>query len=176
MAWSRGGLVHGGAVLVAPQDGGQVEAEAADVVGGDPVAQAADNHLVDNRVVAVQGVSAAAEIVIVSLGGEEVVNIVVEALEGEEGPVLVALRRVVEDHVQVDLDPVFVAVLDEPLELVALPVVLQAGGVAGIGGEEADGVVAPVVVELLPVHQPGVLHLVELEDGHQLHGVDPQLL
>ena len=81
----------------------------------------------------------------------------------------------VEHHVQVYFDTVFVAVLDEAFEFVALPVILQAGGIAGVGGEEADGVVPPVVVKLLSVHLPGVLHLVKLENGHQLHGVDPQL-
>ena len=65
---------------------------------------------------------------------------------------------------------------DEVFQLVALPVVLGAGGVAGVGGEEADSVVAPVVVELLAPHLPVVLHLVELKDGHELNGVDPQAL
>ena len=66
----QGGLVHGAAVLVPPQDGGQVEAETADVVGGDPVAQAVDDHLVYDGVVTVQGVATAAEIVVLAAGGE----------------------------------------------------------------------------------------------------------
>ncbi len=53
---------------------------------------------------------------------------------------------------------------------------LGGGGVAGVGGKEADGAVAPVVVELISVVLAVVLHLVELEDGHKLHSVYAQLL
>ena len=66
----EGGFVHRAAVLVPAQDRGQVKAEAADMVGGHPVAQAVDDHLVDNGVVAVQGVPAAAEIVVLPAGGK----------------------------------------------------------------------------------------------------------
>ena len=64
---------------------------------------------------------------------------------------------------------------DQLLELGALVVELGGGGVAGVGGEEADGVVAPVVEQLPAVHDALVRHLVKLEDGHQLHRVDTQL-
>ena len=172
----QGRLVHGGAVLVAPEYGGQIEPEPVHPVGGDPVAQAVHNHLVDHGVVAVEGVAAAAEVVVPPVRGEQVVDVVVKALEGEEGPLLIALGGVVEHHVQIDLDPPAVAVPDEVFQLVALPVILGAGGVAGVGGEEADGIVPPVVAQLLPVHLPVVLHLVKLEDGHQLDGVHTQAL
>ena len=145
------------------------------MVSGDPVAQAVQNHLPHDGVVAVDRVAAAAEIVVLPLRRQQVVDVVVKALEREEGPLFVALRRVVEHHVQVHLDTVLLECLDQTFQLVALPVVLRSGGIAGVGGEEADGVVPPVVVQLLAVHHPVILHLVKLEDGHQLHGVDPQL-
>ena len=34
--------------------------------------------------------------------------------------------------------------------------------------------IAPVIIQGIAVVLPVVLHLVELENGHQLHGVDPQ--
>ena len=172
----QGGIAHGGTVLAAAQDGGQIEAEAVDAVGGHPVAQAVQNHLPDDGVVAVHGVAAAGEVVILPVGGEQIVDVVVKALEGEEGAFFVALGGVVEHHVQIDLDAPAVASLNQPFELVALPVELGGGGVAGVGSEKADGAVAPVVVKGVSVHLPVVLHLIKLENGHQLDGVDPQLL
>ena len=126
--------------------------------------------------VAVEGVAAAAEIVVFSIGGEQVIDVVVKALEGEEGSPLVALGGVVEHNVQIDLHPQLVTGENQVFQLGALPVELQAGGVAGVGREKADGAVAPVVVELLPPRLPVILHLVKLKNGHQLDGVDPQLL
>ena len=126
--------------------------------------------------VAVHGIAAAGEVIVASVGGEEVVDIVVKALKGEHRAPLVPLRRVVEHHVQIDLDSPLMAGLNKALELVALPVVLGGGGVAGVGGEKAHRAVAPVVEQSLAVHLTEVLHLVKLEDGHQLDGVDPQLL
>ncbi len=126
--------------------------------------------------IAVERIAAAGEIVVIPLGGEQVVDVVVKALEGEEGAHLIALGGVVEHHVQVYLDPPLLAGPDEVFQLVPLPVILGGGGVAGVGGEKAHRAVAPVVIELLPVHLPVVQHLVELENGHELNGVHPQLL
>ena len=125
--------------------------------------------------VAVDRVAAAAEIIVLSLRRQQIVNIVVKALEGKEGSLLVAFRRVVEHHVQIHLYAVLLESPDEIFQLIALPVILPPGGIAGVGREKADGVVSPVVVQLLPIHHPVILHLVKLKDGHQLHGVDSQL-
>ena len=80
----------------------------------------------------------------------------------------------VEDHIQVHLDAPLVEGLDQLFQLVALPVVLGGGGVAGVGGEKAHRAVPPIIIQGIAVVLPVVLHLVELENGHQLHGVDPQ--
>ena len=55
--------------------------------------------------------------------------------------------------------------LDQVLKFIALPVILCAGCVAGVGGEKADRVVAPVIVQFLAVHHPVILHLVEAQAG-----------
>ena len=73
------------------------------------------------------------------------------------GPLLVALGGVVEHHVEEDLDAVAVQFLDERLQLVDLHAELAGGGVAGLGREEADGAVAPVVHQQLAVSGPGRL-------------------
>ena len=55
---SSGGLASGAPFWSATEDGGQVEAEAVDVVLGGPVAQAIEHHVADDRVVAVERVAA----------------------------------------------------------------------------------------------------------------------
>ncbi len=150
--------------------------EAVHPVGGHPVAQAVHDHLVDDGVVAVEGVAAAAEVIVPAVRGEQVVDVVVKALKGEEGPLFVALGGVVEHHVQIDLNALPVQGPDQLFQLVALVVVLQAGGIAGVGGEKADRAVPPVVAQLPALVDPVVLHLVKFEDGHQLHRVHAQAL
>ena len=171
-----GRLGHGLAVLVPCQYGGQVEAEPVHPVLCHPVAQAVDDEPAGHRVVAVQRVAAAAEIVIIPVRRQDIIDIIVDPLEGEAGAVVISLRRVVEHHVQDDLDSVLLQLVDQLLQLIPLMVVLHHGGIAGVGGEKAHRVVSPVIIELLPVHQSGVLHLIELKDGHQLHRVHPQVL
>ena len=82
----------------------------------------------------------------------------------------------VEYHVQVNLDAPLLAGLDKPFQLVALPVILRAGGIAGVGGEKAHRTVPPIIIQLLAVHLPVVQHLVKLKNRHQLHRIDPQRL
>ena len=168
-------LGEGPAVLVPAEDGGQVEPEPVHAVFHHPVAQAVQDEGPHKGMVAVQGVAHAREVVVLSVGREHVVDVVVQALEAEEGTALVALGRVVEHHVQDHVDAVGVQLPDEGLELTALAPGLGRGGRARVGRKEADRVVAPVVEQLAPVDFPAVGHLVELEDGHQLHGVDPQV-
>ena len=168
-------VVQGRAVLMPPQDAGQVEAEAVDAVAHRPVAQAFQDQLADDGVVAVQGIAAAAEIIVIAARREHIVHLVVEALEAEGGPLLVALGSVIEHHVQDHFYAVVVEGLDQHLQLIVL-VGFLIGDIVGVGGKEAHRIIAPVVQELLAVHLPGVDGLVEFEDGHQLHRVDPQLL
>ena len=125
--------------------------------------------------VAVEGIAHPGEVVILAVGGEHIVDVVVQALEGKEGALLVALGGVVDHHVQNNLNAVLVEGADQMLELGTLMVEFRGGGVAGVGGKEADGVVAPVVEQLPAVHDALVRHLVKLKNGHQLHRVDPQL-
>ena len=92
-------------------------AEAVDAVVCHPVAQAVQYQLLYHRMVAVQGVAAAAEVVVFAVRGEHVVDIVVKALKRKTGTVFVALRCVVEDHIEDDVNLVVVQCLDELFEL-----------------------------------------------------------
>ncbi len=175
-ALQQRGLVHRRAVLVPPQDRGQVEPETVHAVVDHPVAQAVQDHLLHDGMVAVERIATAAEIVIAPVGREHVVNVVVKAFEAEKRAVFVPLRRMVKYHVQDHLDPLGVERADQALKLVALMVVPVRGGIARVGREEADRVIAPVIQQALPVHLAAVAHLVKLEDRHQLDRVDPQFL
>ncbi len=87
---------------------------------------------------------------------------------------MVALRRVVVNHVENDLDPLLMEGLDHVLELLHL----LAGGAPGrgvlvVGREIGDGVVAPIVAQAA-VQQ--VLVVDELMDGQQLDRRDSEPL
>ena len=70
-----------------PQDAGQVKAEAVYPVVHRPVAQAFQNHLLDNGVIAVEGIAAAAEIIVIAVRRQHIINVIVKALEAEDtGP------------------------------------------------------------------------------------------
>ena len=96
--------------------------------------------------VAVQGIATAAEIVIFSVRRQHIVDVVVKAFEGKEGAVFISLGSMVKHYVQKYLDTVLVKDTDQVFQLITLPVILCAGSVAGVGGEEADCVISPVIV------------------------------
>ncbi len=157
------------------QDAGQVETEAVDAVIHCPIPQAFQNQLPDDGVVAVQGIAAAAEVVVVPVGRQHVVDLVVEAFETEGGALFVPFGGVVEHHVQNHFYAVVVKGLDQHFQLCALMIVFIICDIGGVGGEKAHGIVAPVVQKLFAVHLSGGYGLIELKDGHQLHRVDSQL-
>ena len=80
---------------------------------------------------------------------QPVVGGVVDAAEGQRGPQVVALGGVVVDHVEDHLDARLVQGADHGLELLHLLAADAAGRVGVVRGEEADGVVAPVVAQAL---------------------------
>ena len=106
------------AVAAAPEDRGQVEAEAVHVHLGHPVAQRGQDLEAHDRVVAVEGVPAARVVEVPpGLRVEEVVGRVVEPAPAEGGAPLVPLAGVVEDDVEDHLDPRLVQRLHHRLEL-----------------------------------------------------------
>ncbi len=166
-------LVH---LVELPRQGGrQVEAEPVDVHLEHPVAQRVHDQLQHVRAAHQQAVAGAGRVVVVVLGvvHQPVVGRVVEAAEGDRRAALVALGGVVVDHVEDDLDVGLVQRLDHRLELGHLLAVGATAGVGAVRGEEADGVVAPVVRQAL-VHQVGVVdelvHREQLDSGHAERG------
>ena len=168
-----GELVH--VMELAGQGGRQIEAEAVDVHLGDPVAQAVGDDLQRARRAHQQGVAGAGgvEVVLGVAVDEPVVRLVVDAFEAQCRAAVVAFGGVVVHHVEDDLHAGVVVGLDHRFELVDLFAALPGAGVGVVRGEEADGVVSPVVAQPLLL-QEGVVDV--LVDRHQLDGGDAQLL
>jgi len=154
---------------------GEVEAEAVDVHLEHPVPQRVHDQpqgLVRADVEAVPGAGG----VVVELrlvGHHPVVVEVVDAAERQRRAEVVALGGVVVDHVEDDLDPRPVQLLDHRLELLHLLAAGAEGRVVVVRGEEADGVVAPVVAQAALL-QRVVVH--ELVHRHELDRGDAQVL
>mmetsp|Transcript_34770 Transcript_34770/g.98569 ORF Transcript_34770/g.98569 Transcript_34770/m.98569 type:complete len:311 (-) Transcript_34770:564-1496(-) len=160
---------------------GKVEAEAIHMVLLHPLHQAVNDHLLDNGVVAVDCVPAAGEVEQLHIGVlvQLVIHLVVQAAETEEVWVIVtALRRVVVNNIQEDLNAGLMEGLHHLLELPACSGRPSSiGSKAAHGGEEVDVGVAPDVDHVLPrVGGALELELIVLKHRQQLNGVDAELL
>ena len=137
----------------------------------DPVAQRVHDQPQHARVHGVEAVARAREVHVAArvVGHQAVVRRVVDALEREHRAEVVALGRVVVDHVEDDLDAGAVERLHHPLELLDLLPLHARRGVAGVRGEEADRGVAPVVRQTAVVEEAlvdDVVHREQLDRGH----------
>jgi hypothetical protein len=123
------------AVVVAAEDGRQVEAEAVHVHLAGPVAQRVGDQLQHARVAQVEGVAGAGIVDVEALvvGHQAVVRGVVDAAHRQGRAAFVALGGVVVDHVEDHFQPGVVQVRDHLLELGDL----AAGQVARVGAKKA---------------------------------------
>src|ERR1700722_10720648 len=156
------------AVRLARQNGREVEAEAVDVHLLGPVAQRVGHHLQHARMAEVDRVSRAGIVdVMAGLRAEAVIRRVVYSLQRQRWPPLVAFRRVFVDDVEDDLDADGMEMRDHLLRLIDE----GRAEVAWLRREEADGVIAPVVAQLL-VEQTAVVD--EGVDRQQLNRGDAE--
>ena len=125
--------------------------------------------------ITVQRVAAAAEIIIVSIRCEHIVDFVIKSLKTEHRTFLISLGRMIKYHVEDHFDAIFMKILDQFLELPSLMIPAVPGGIAGVRGKKTYRIISPVVEQLLAVHLAGVCQLIKLKDRHELHGIDPQL-
>ena len=106
-------VFHRGAILIAPKDTGQIESESVDVIVDRPVPQTLHDQFLDDRMIAVDGIPAAGEIIVIPIRRQHIVDVVVEPLEGYERPVFISLRGMVENHIQNDLDACRMKITDQ---------------------------------------------------------------
>ena len=158
-------------VELAGQAGREVEPEAVHMHLGHPVAQRVDDQLQHVRVPHVQRVPGAGGVEVVAPAvGKPVVRAVVDPFERQHRAEVIALRGVVVDDVEDDLDPGFMQGLHQVPEL-GDDLCDTPRRVLVVRGEEADRVVSPVVTQAA-VDQVVVVD--ELMDRHQLHRGDAQ--
>ena len=159
-------------VELARQGGGQVEAKPIHAHFLDPVAQAVHDELEHLWMAHVEGIAGAGEIPVKALilGNEAVIGSVIDALEAERRPQVVAFGGMVVDYVEDNFDAGAMQRLDHGLEFTDLLAVV-AGGVARVGGEKVDGIVAPVIAQT-QIDQALVVD--EFMHRHQLHGGDAE--
>ncbi len=152
----------------------EVEAEAVDVHLRRPVPQGVHDEREHLRVPHVQRVAGAGEVEVVPRVARDgpVVGRVVDSLEVERRPEVVALGGVVVDDVEDDLDARAVERLHHGLELGDVAPGQGPVPVPDVGGEEGQRVVAPVVAEAA-VEQ--VLVVGEAVDRHQLDRGDAEV-
>ena len=118
-------LIHGHAILVSPEDGSKVKAEPIHSVFNDPIAQTVQDHLLYHRMVTVQGIPAAAEIVIFSLRGKHIINIIVKTFEREARTELISLCGMVEHDIKDHFYSVIVQFLDHIFQFQPFTVIFQ---------------------------------------------------
>ena len=165
-------------IRITPQHRGEIKAEPVDVKLRDPVVETIENEGADNGMVAVERVAATRVVRVAPVGCEHVVGLVVDPAEGDRRPAQIPLGGMVEDHVEDHRDPGDMERLDQLLELRDLRPVVSRRRVTALRRVEADRAVAPVIAERLAGLGVDslVLVLVELEDRHQFHAVDPDRL
>src|SRR5262249_58752294 len=92
---------------VAPQNRGQIEAQAVDVHLRDPETKTGEDLISDNGMIAVDRVAAAGEVEVLAVRAEHVINLIVQPAEGIGAAAVVPLAGMIEDDIENDLDARF---------------------------------------------------------------------
>ena len=158
-------------VVLPCQDGSQIEAEAIDVHLVYPIAQQVGDHLQHAGMIEIEGVAGACVVDVVArlVGQQSIVRCIVDAAERQCRTALVAFGRMVVDDIEDDLEAGVVQACDHLLELREHEG--RNGGIARIGREETDRVIAPVICQALFQQMPIVDECV---DRQQLNRSDAE--
>ncbi len=167
---------HRCSVLIPRQNRREIKPETVHAVGSHPIPQTVNDKLAHGGMIAVDRVPASAEIIVVSVRRQNVIDVIVDSLKREDRSVLVSLGGMVKHHIENDLDSVLFQFADQIFELLSLMVVLNHGRIAGVRRKEANGIIPPVIVKALPVNDTVAFHLVKLKNRHQLHSRHAQIL
>ena len=143
---------------------------------GHPVPETVNDIADYSGMVAVEGVSASAEIAVFSSRSEHVIDAVVHTLKGHEGTCAVPLCSVIEHNIQINFYLVVLQDLNQILELRSFLVIFDRCRICCIGGKKSHRVVSPVFQKPFSVVSAGIDRLVKFKDGHEFDRSDPQAL
>ena len=132
--------------------------------------------MLNDRMVAVERVAAAAEIIIPAIRCEHVIDIIIKSLEGKERAVFITFAGMIEHYVQNNFNTVIMKLLDQTLKFIPLVIIFVAVGIYRIGCKKAGGIVAPAFKQLLTVNFPHVMHLIKLKNRHEFNTVYAKIL
>lgn len=138
-------IVNPFAFMGASENGRQVEAESVDVHFDDPIAEALDDEVFHDGVVAIHRIAAARIIGIFSARFEHVIDGVIESAKSDGRSAFVSFAAVVEDDVENDFDLRFVKGLYHRTEFFNGGAGRGADRVSLVRAKEADRGVSPVV-------------------------------
>ena len=124
--------------------------------------------------VTVQSVSAATEVVVISVRSQHIVNVVVESLEAEGRSLFISLCSVVKYNIQDNFDAICMKFADQSLELCSLAVVFIGRRIAAVRCEETDRIIPPAFQKLCSVYSSCIHGFIELKNRHQFYCVDSE--
>ncbi len=147
IASTKGGIGDEVAVAIAAENRRQVKPKPIDMIVVNPVTQAMKNHLANDRMIAVDRVSATGIIFVIALVIlQHVVDRIFQSLEAEHWSPLIAFAGVVEHDIENDFDARFVERFDHLLELVRpVPPEFGSGGITSMRRKERQRIITPVV-------------------------------
>src|SRR5262245_26225789 len=115
---------------------------------GDPIAEAVEDQAPDNRFICVQGIAAPGKVGVPGpICGKNVVGLIGKPAKAKGRTTLAALRRVIVDDVENDLDARAMQRLDHVAKFVNRTQRIRSRTVAVVNGEERKRLVSPVVAE-----------------------------
>ena len=124
--------------------------------------------------ITVQGVSAAAEVVVIAIRSQHIVNIVVKSFETECVSFFVSFGSVIENNIQDYFNPVVMKCFDQCFQFRTFLVMFICSGIAAVRSKKSDSVVSPAFEKLFVIYGTGIHGLIKFEDRHQLHCIDSQ--
>src|SRR5437764_15041127 len=135
------------ALVIAREDGREIETKTIDMHVHHPIAQAVHHQLKDARVKQIKSVTRPSEIDIKArvLRMYAVVREVVDPAEAKRRTEMISFSRMIVDHVQNHLDACCMQLADHRFELDNLFARLSAAGVLRVRREKSDRVVAPII-------------------------------
>ena len=107
--------------------------------------------------VTVQSISTSAEIVVISLWSQHIINLIVKALKAEGFSQLVSFCGMIEYNIKNYFNAIFVKFTDQFFQLRSLAVMFCLGSITGVRRKEVYGIVSPVFQKTFTVYSAGVM-------------------